>query len=165
MQHATTIGSRATRLSRSTSNRTLAVGALLMGGAGALFGLCAFLAVAIGDDRVPFDVVAVIAAGFAVLGLVAVALVNDAPGPAAIGMATVTLGDVILFGNGYGPWWTAYQRAVATGGAAETAFWAAMPALGLFAVSALLFALGAMLAALRWDETTPLPNSSLEGTP
>ena len=163
MVNATTVRSHAKHLTRSTSNTTLAVGALLMGGGGALFGICAFLAAVVGDGMVPFDVVAIIAAGFAALGLAAVTLVEDAPGAAAIGMATVTVADVILFGDGFGPWWTAYQRAVASGGTSETFFWATMPALGLLAVSALLFALGAVLAALRWDDTTPLPNPNLEG--
>ena len=160
-----TTRSRAIPATDLTRGAGLGVGGLLIGATGAVFGLLAFLAVALGDDLIAFDAVAVIAAGFAVLGLVAAALVKDAPGPAAIGMATVTIADVILLGDRFGPWWTRYQHAVATSGAAENAFWAAMPALGLFAVSALLFAFGAVLAALRWDATTPQPNSSLEGMP
>jgi len=149
----------------SSGSAGLGVGALVMGVTGALFGLGGFVAVVVGDDLMPLDILALIAVGFAVFGLSAAALVRDASGPAAIGMATVTVGYVILLGDTFGSWWARYQVALATSGAAETAFWSAMPAMGLFAVSTLLFAFGAVLAALRWDSTTPLPNTSLEGLP
>ena len=140
----------------------LAVGTVLAGTAAALFGLGAFLAVLIGDDLIAFDARALVAVALAALGAVATALVRQAPGPAAVGLATVAIGYVIALGDTFGEWWSAYQQAIATSGAAEGAFWAAMPAMGLFVVSGVLFGVGAVLAALRWDSVTPQPISRLE---
>lgn len=143
----------------------LAAGAVVTGSAAALFGIGAFLAVVAGDGAIAFDVVAVIAVGLALTGAVAAALVAEAPGAAAVGMATVTIGDVILLRDEFARWWATYQAAIATSDSAENAFWAAMPAMGLFVVSGVLFALGAVLAALRWDSVAPQPHSALEDRP
>jgi hypothetical protein len=144
---------------RSQANSTgLAVGAVIIGGAGALFGLGGFLAVMLGDQMVPLDVVSGIAVLLCVIGLIAVALIRDEPGSAAVGMAVPPIAYAVLFGDALGSWWVKYQVAVGTSGPAENAFWSAMPAIGMFSVSGGLFALGAALAALGWADT--LANSA-----
>lgn len=140
----------------------LAAGAVVAGGAASLFGLVAFLAVVIGDDLIAADALAVVAVTLAALGAVATGLVGRAPGAAAIGMSTATIGYVIVLGDNLAPWWSRYQTAIATSGAAENAFWSGMPAMGLFVISGVLFAFGAVLAALRWDSVAPQPSTTLE---
>jgi hypothetical protein len=53
--------------------------------------------------------------------------------------------------GGVDTWWNAYQTALQTSGAAENVFWTSTPAMGLFAASGVLFALGAILAAFSWS--------------
>jgi hypothetical protein len=138
---------------RSQASSTgLAVGAVISGGAGALSGLGGFLAVLLGDRMVPLDVVSGIAVLLCVIGLIAVALIRDEPGGAAVGMAVPPIAYAVLFGDALGSWWVKYQVAVGTSGPAENAFWSTMPAMGLLVVSGGLFALGASLAALRWAD-------------
>ena len=69
-------------------------------------------------------------------------------------MAMAPIAYAVLLGNGFGSWLAEYQAAAATSGAAENAFWSAMPAMGLFAVSGGLLAFASALAALRWTSTT-----------
>jgi len=133
-----------------TGSIGLAVSAVVLGCAGALFGLGGFTAVLLGDAAIPLDVVSVIAAGFALFALGAALFVRDDPGAAAVGMAMAPIAYAVLIGSAFGPWWASYQDAVATSGAAENALWSAMPAMGLFAVSGALLALASALAALRW---------------
>src|SRR6476661_295375 len=133
-----------------TGSIGLAVSAVVLGCAGALFGLGGFTAVLLGDAAIPLDVVSVIAAGFALFALGAALFVRDDPGAAAVGMAMAPIAYAVLIGSGFGPWWASYQDAVATSGAAENVLWSAMPAMGLFAVSGALLALASALAALRW---------------
>lgn len=137
-----------------TGSIGLAVSAVVIGAAGALFGLGGFTAVLRGDAAIPLDVVSVLAAGFALFGLGAALFVRDDPGAAAVGMAMAPIAYAVLIGSGFGPWWANYQDAVATSGAAENAFWSAMPAMGLFAVSGGLLALASALAAVRWTRGT-----------
>lgn len=132
----------------------LGIGAILASGAGALFGFAGFLAVVLGDDVVTLDWASTIVAVIATLGLVAAVLVRDRPGTAAIGMALAPIAYVLALGGSFGSWWATYQDAIALSGAAENAFWSAMPALGLFTVSGVLLALGAALAALCWLDKT-----------
>jgi hypothetical protein len=149
--HHTPTGST---LRSGTGSIGLAVSAVILGGAGALFGLGGFVAVLLGDAAIPLDVVSLIAAGVALFALGAALFVRDDPGAAAVGMATAPIAYAVLIGGGFGSWWATYQDAVATSGAAENAFWSAMPAMGLFAVSGGLLAVASALAALRWTATT-----------
>lgn len=153
---------RSSAIASSAPATGLGAGAVVAGGAASLFGLIAFLAVVIGDDLIAFEALAMVAVTLAALGGFATALVGPAPGAAAIGMSTAAVGYVIVLGDKLGPWWSSYQIAIATSGAAENAFWSTMPAMGLFIVSGVLFAFGAVLAALRWDSVTPQPSSALE---
>ena len=137
-----------------TGSIGLAVSAMVTGCAGALFGLGGFTAVLLGDAAIPLDVVSVIVAGFALFALGAALFVRDDPGAAAVGMAMAPIAYSVLIGSAFGPWWARYQDAVATSGTAENAFWSAMPAMGLFAVSGGLLALASALAALRWTSRT-----------
>jgi hypothetical protein len=137
-----------------TGSIGLAASAIVIGGVGALFGLGGFVTVLLGDAAIPLDVVSVIVAGFALFALGAALFVRDDPGAAAVGMAMAPIAYAVLIGSGFGPWWASYQDAVATSGAAENAFWSAMPAMGFFAVSGGLLALASALAALRWTSRT-----------
>lgn len=132
----------------------LAVGAIVIGSAGALAGLGGFTAVLVGDGAIPLEVASAIAGGFALFGLAATLFVRTDPGAAAVGMATAPIAYAVLIGNGFGSWLAKYQDAVATSGMAENAFWSAMPAMGLFAVSGGLLAFASALAALRWTTTS-----------
>lgn len=123
------------------------IGALITGVVGALFGFGAFLAVVLGDDMIAFDATSIGAVGFAVIGLIAAVLVRELPGFGAFGMATAPVAYLATFGANWTAWWTKYQEAVATSGAAENIFWSAMPAVALFALSGAFLAVGAVLAA------------------
>lgn len=125
------------------------IGALITGSIGALFGLGAFLAVVLGDDMIAFDGTSTAAAGLAVFGLVAALFARDLPGYAAFGMAAAPVGYLVAFSGSWGTWWAKYQDAIATGGAAESVFWSAVPAMALFAISGAFLAVGALLAAFN----------------
>ena len=125
------------------------IGALITGVVGGLFGLGGFLAVALGDDMIALDVTSAAAAGLAALGLLAAIFVRELPGYAAFGMATPVFAYLAAFGGNWSTWWAKYQEAVATSGSAENIFWAAMPAMALFAISGALFAFAALLAAFN----------------
>lgn len=127
-------------------NEGTLIGALIVAGIGALFGLGAFLAVVVGDDMIPLGVASVAAAVLATIGLVAAVFVRDYPIYGAIGMAAAPIGYLFAFGGSWGAWWAKYQDAIATSGVAENAFWSSMPAMALFAVSGALLAIGAILA-------------------
>lgn len=134
---------------RRVRDDTGLVGALIIGAAGALFGFAGLVAVVLGDDMVGLDAISVAAASLAFLGLLGALFVRYLPGYGAIGMAAAPIGYLAAFGGSWATWWTEYQNAVATSAAAENAFWSAMPAMGLFAVSGALLAFGALLAALH----------------
>ena len=123
------------------------IGALITGAVGSLFGFGGLLAVVLGDDMIALDAISVAAASLALLGLLAAVFVRYLPGYGAIGMAAAPIGYLAAFGSNWGTWWARYQEAVATSGAAENIFWAAMPAMALFAVSGALLAFGVVLAA------------------
>lgn len=125
------------------------IGALITGAIGALFGFGGFLAVVLGDDMIALDAISVAAASLAVLGLLGAMFVRYLPGYGAIGMAAAPIGYLAAFGGSWATWWAKYQEAVVTSGAAENIFWAAMPAIGLFAISGALLAFGAVLAAFN----------------
>ena len=129
----------------------LAAGSLLVGVIGALSGLGGFLAVVIGDATIPLETAALVSVALIVVGLVGAAIVRDLPDVAALAMAVVPFGLYFAIGEKLGPWWSAYQTAVQTSGAAENVFWTSMPAMALFVGSGLLFALGAILAAFSWS--------------
>ena len=131
-----------------------AIGTILAGVAGAMLGLGGFLAVVLGDEVVTLDWTSTIVAVLASIGLVAAILVRDRPGIAAIGMALAPIAYVLALGGSFGSWWATYQDAIALSGAAENAFWSAMPALGLFTLSGVVLALGAALATLCWLDKT-----------
>jgi hypothetical protein len=123
------------------------IGATIIGGAGALFGFGAFVAVVVGDDLIALDAISVAAASLAILGLLAAVFVRYLPGYGAIGMAAAPIGYLAAFGSSWGTWWARYQDAVVTSGAAENIFWSAMPAMALFTISGALLAISAFLAA------------------
>jgi len=123
------------------------IGALITGVIGAVFGFGAFLAVVRGDDMIALDATSIGAVGLAVIGLIAALFVRELPGFGAFGMATTPVLYLASFGGDWGAWWTKYQEAVATSGAAENIFWSAMPSMALFALSGGFFAVGALLAA------------------
>lgn len=151
ISHHTSTGST---IRSDTGSIGLAVSAVVIGGVGALFGLGGFTAVLRGDAAIPLDAASVIVAGFALFGLGAALFVRDDPGAAAVGLAMAPVAYAVLIGSRFGSWLAEYQAAVATSGAAENAFWSAMPAMGLFAVSGGLLAFASALAALRWTITT-----------
>jgi hypothetical protein len=119
-----------------------------------MLGLAGFLAVVLGDEVVALDWTSTVVAVLASIGLVAAILVRDSPGTAAIGMALAPIAYVLVLGGSFGSWWAKYQDAIAISGAAENAFWSAMPALGLFTVSGVVLTLGSALAALCWLDKT-----------
>lgn len=123
------------------------IGATIIGGAGALFGFGAFVAIAVGDDLIALDAISVAAASLAILGLLAAVFVRYLPGYGAIGMAAAPIGYLAAFGGNWGTWWAKYQGAVATSGAAEDILWSTMPAMALFTISGALLAISALLAA------------------
>lgn len=131
-----------------------AIGAILVGGIGALFGLGGLLAVIIGDDMIPMELGTVGAGALAAVALVAIAFVRDHPDVAALGIIAAPVGYLIAFGGSWSAWWDRYQVAVATSGAAENTFWAAEPAMALFAISGVLLVVGALLAAYDTFFTT-----------
>lgn len=124
------------------------IGSLITGSIGALFGFGGFVAVVVGDDMIALDATSIAAAGLTVLGLIAAVFVRELPGYSAFGMAAAPVAYLVTFGGHWTTWWTKYQEAVATSGAAETIFWSTMPAMALFAISGALLLVGAVLAAL-----------------
>jgi hypothetical protein len=137
---------------RETSWAGLPFVSLLVAGTGVLFGLGGFLAIVVGDATIPLDTAALISAGLVVVGLLGVIIVRDLPGVAAVAMAAVPVGFYIALGEKLGPWANAFQAAVVTRGPAELALWASMPAMSLFVISGVLFACGAVVAAVNWNE-------------
>lgn len=132
-----------------------AVGAMLLAVIGGLFGLGGFLAVVIGDELIPLDAASLAVTILAVVALVASVVVRDYPLYGALGMALAPIGYVLAYGGSWGTWWSKYQDAVATSGAAENAFWTTMPAMALFAISGVVLVAAAALAgyeALRRNE-------------
>ena len=124
-----------------------AIGAILVGGIGALFGLGGLFAVVLGDDMIPMELGAVTAGLLAAVALLAVAFVRDHPDIAALGIVAAPVGYLVAFGGSWSAWWDRYQTAIATSGAAENTFWAAEPAMALFAISGVLLVIAALLAA------------------
>jgi hypothetical protein len=124
-------------------------GAMLLAVLGGLFGLGGFFAVVIGDDIIPFDAASLAVTILAVVALVASVAVRDQPLYAAIGTILAPAGYLLAYGGSWGAWWSKYQDAIATSGAAENAFWTAMPAMALFAISGVVLVLATALAAYQ----------------
>jgi len=134
------------------------IGSMLVGVIGALFGLGGFLAVVVGDEMIALDGAAVAAGVLAAAALAGAIAVSARPLYAAVAMTLAPLWSALAFGNSWSTWWSRYQDAIATSGAAENAFWSAMPALALFAVSAALVVSAAILAFVHvftTDESAP----------
>jgi len=131
------------------------IGSMLLGALGALFGLGGFLAVLVGDEMVALDAASVAAGVLAGVALAAAVAVSQQPLYAGLAMTIAPVWSALAFGSSWAAWWSKYQDAIATSGAAENAFWSSMPALALFGLSAALVASAAILAFLHVFSTSP----------
>jgi hypothetical protein len=131
----------------------LRVLALVVGGVAGLFGVWGVVLV-LGENRyLDGGGLTAALAGVTVLAMAGAALAWWRPLTAGLAMAVAAIGYLSCLWGDLGGWWSAYQDAVRTSGAAENAFWLdnGGAAMALFLLAAALLVVASALAAFSHD--------------